>query len=103
MTDYINRKALNEKCYAIYEETMRQGKDLTIEEVDRLLQRFEEEIKKAPAEDVAPVVRGRWIWADLHNDGTLTLCCSQCLATEGARETAGYCSECGSRMDGDGK
>ena len=60
MADYIARKALDETCYAIYEETLREGKDLTAQEVDQLMLRFEVAIKSAPAADVmavAPMLR----------------------------------------------
>lgn len=46
-----------------------------------------------------PVVHAHWEWKDLHGDGLLTLCCSNCLGTDGARETAKFCPECGAHMD----
>ena len=49
--------------------------------------------------EAEPVRHGRWVWKDFHGDGSLTLCCSECLETEGARETAKYCHECGAKMD----
>lgn len=55
-----------------------------------------------PAADVEVVKHGRWVWKDFHGDGSLTLCCSECLGTDGARETAKYCSECGTKMDLEG-
>lgn len=42
---------------------------------------------------------GRWVWKDFHGDGSLILCCSECLETEGARETSNYCHNCGAKMD----
>lgn len=59
-------------------------------------------VGRAPAADVEVVKHGRWVWKDFHGDGSLTLCCSECLGTDGARETAKYCSECGTKMDLEG-
>ena len=52
---------------------------------------------------VAPgtsIKTGKWVWKDFgdHN-GLLTLCCSECLDTCGARENASYCSSCGAKME----
>lgn len=48
------------------------------------------------------VVHARWEWRDLIGDGcSLMLCCSNCLETRGARETAKFCPECGAKMDAD--
>ena len=55
-------------------------------------------IKNAKSKWV-PVVHGRWIWKDFRGDDTYILACSECLETEGARESAKYCSNCGARMD----
>lgn len=49
------------------------------------------------------VKHGRWIWKDFWHNGSYALCCSECLETEGARETANYCPNCGARMDLEGK
>ena len=57
------------------------------------------DIKEVPAADVKEVVHAKWIWKDFNYDGFHTLCCSECFGTEGARESANYCSECGARMD----
>lgn len=61
-----------------------------------------EEALKQQAENVKdwiPVRHGRWEWKDFHGDGSVILCCSECLETEGARETANYCHSCGAKMD----
>jgi hypothetical protein len=47
----------------------------------------------------AEVKHGEWIWKDVNGDGFQTLCCSECLNTEGARKTAKFCSECGAKMN----
>lgn len=57
-------------------------------------------IKESPTVDAVEVVHGEWVWKDLHGDGSFSLCCSVCLGTDGARETAHYCSDCGAKMDG---
>ena len=49
--------------------------------------------------DTAKAKYGRWVWKELHNDGSLTLCCSECLETQGAG-TANYCPYCGADMQG---
>jgi hypothetical protein len=56
-------------------------------------------LHKQPAADVVEVRHGVWFWRD-NNDRSYTLCCSACNETEGARETAKYCSNCGAIMDG---
>lgn len=50
-------------------------------------------LKKIPAADVAPVVRGKWIY---HDDGVVT--CSEC---GNAESSDSYCCRyCGAKMDG---
>lgn len=44
------------------------------------------------------VKHGKWIWKDFEGDGFCTLCCSECLDIDGAREDANYCSNCGADM-----
>ena len=61
---------------------------------------FDEDIAELPTVDAVEVVHGEWVWKDLNGDGSLVLCCSACLGTDGARETAHFCSECGAKMDG---
>lgn len=61
---------------------------------------FDEDIAELPTVDAVEVVHGEWVWKDLNGDGSLVLCCSVCLGTDGARETAHYCSDCGAKMDG---
>ena len=57
------------------------------------------EIKKIPAADVRENIHAKWIWKDFEQDGFCVLCCSKCYGTEGARENAKFCSECGAVMD----
>lgn len=61
---------------------------------------FDEDIAELPTVDTVKEVHGEWVWKDLNGDGSLVLCCSVCLGTDGARETAHFCSECGAKMDG---
>ena len=49
-------------------------------------------LAETPIIDAKPVRHGRWVWKDFHGDSSVILCCSECLETEGARETANYCS-----------
>lgn len=57
------------------------------------------DVDEAPTIDAEPVRHGRWEWKDFRGDGSLILCCSECLETEGARETSNYCHNCGAKMD----
>ena len=50
-------------------------------------------IDRFPVADVAPVVRGRWIY---HDDGVIT--CSECGNAESSDSY--YCRYCGAKMDG---
>lgn len=57
-------------------------------------------LENIPADDVAPVVHGRW--AHLGGD---EWCCSACgfvITTEGSwdKPTKKYCEDCGAKMDG---
>ena len=54
------------------------------------------ELMAAPGTSIK---HGKWVWKDFgdHN-GFLTLCCSECLETCGARENANYCPNCGAYM-----
>lgn len=45
------------------------------------------------------VVHGRWIWEDFSGIGFLTLCCSECLESEGVSEEHRYCHNCGAKME----
>ena len=57
------------------------------------------EIEKLPSTDVRENIHAKWIWKDFECDGFCVLCCSECYTTEGAREDAKFCSECGAVMD----
>lgn len=49
--------------------------------------------------DVNSVVHAKWEWKDFNYDGIYTLCCSNCLESEGVREDHKYCHTCGATMD----
>ena len=59
---------------------------------------FEKHIERHSNTEITEVVHGKWVWKDFNGDGFETLCCSECLGTEGARFTAQYCVECGAKM-----
>lgn len=58
-------------------------------------------IWKAPAADVAPVVRGRWVThyrsGTTVAEGYVSTCCDMWN-----NRKSDYCPNCGARMDGDG-
>lgn len=92
MPEYIEREALKKAVHA---------SDLNNREKTALLLC----VGSAPAADVAPVVHGRWIWAD---DGYLR--CSQCgqkapvltqYQDEPMTTATDYCPNCGAKMDGE--
>ena len=61
-------------------------------------------VNSAPTADVKEVVHAKWIWFNAwEGDDTFgewkMLCCSHCLESEGARENAKYCPNCGAIMD----
>lgn len=83
---YIRKMAMFEMAYTMETET-----DAAV--VLRM-------IDDAPAADVAPVVRGRWV----HLGGD-EWCCSACgfvITAEGSwdKPTQKYCEDCGAKMDG---
>lgn len=60
-------------------------------------------IKQAPAAEVKEVVHAKWEWFDIWEGDAFApwqmLRCSNCLESEGARENAEFCSNCGAIMD----
>ena len=99
---YIEREAMREELFHIYECICHMSTCLTVEECNArkfAMEMVHDALKKIPAADVAPVKRSEWVWKDFHGDPCfLTLCCSECLETNGARETADYCPGCGAHM-----
>ena len=68
---------------------------------NRLLDEIRNEIRRAPAADVAPVVHGRWIKDDfLSDDVNNAEKCSQCGELIGwFGNLPNYCPNCGAKMD----
>lgn len=94
--EYIERKKVSDVCYAIYEETVREGKSMTAEEIRQLMLRFEKAIKSVPAADVEPA-RDIAHWLEVHlTHKTTEYKCSKCGHWEKCKEP--YCI-CGARMD----
>lgn len=87
MDDLISRKALLEDIKAAA------GNDFMGTMVACTLTRF---VKKQPAVDAAPVVRGEWI--ELHEEnGHEVGTCSHCRHV---RIVDNYCPNCGAKMNG---
>ena len=63
------------------------------------LERAREAIECAATVDVRENIHAQWKWKDVFCEGSLMLCCSNCLEVEGARENAKYCPNCGAKMD----
>lgn len=73
---------------------------------------YAERIKALPADDVAPVVHGKWICKWDSDLGTTTIICSRCRCDrmvngcfvgvngEPIWNEEDYCPYCGARMDG---
>lgn len=102
MDELISKWEVVDKLTAL-ENELQQYKPFTEreQEIYRKVVELEMAIGKTPAVEAEPVVHAHREWKDLHGDGSLTLCCSNCLETEGARETAKFCSECGACFDGE--
>lgn len=84
----------------VYEAVQHYGITVGKDELIRALRYDRGQYDKGYADGKCDAVKhGRWVWKDFHGDGSLTLCCSECLGTDWARETAKYCSECGAKMD----
>lgn len=98
MAEYIKRWALNSSCQEIYEETVREHKDMTAEEVEKLLLRFEKAIKQAPAADVVEVVRCKDCIYYHRQIGYGFGQCSKCRLMPYPEDFCSY----GERKDGDG-
>ncbi|VYS75813.1 Uncharacterised protein [uncultured Anaerotruncus sp.] len=98
--EYIEREAFREYAMEMTESTEIQF------DMCYPYWQFSKAIKEMPAADVAPMVHGRWIWA---NDGYLR--CSNChqkapvmtqYQDEPMTVATDYCPNCGCRMDLEG-
>lgn len=96
MAEYIERKAALALVRPDAPEDEKTA--VTIATAKKLVRSI---VRRTPAADVAPVVRGRW--AHLGGD---EWCCSACgfiITTEGSwdKPTKKHCEDCGARMGGD--
>lgn len=91
MKEYIEREVLLE----LYNNT----DGLNIDNFHVPIKVVRQNIIDQPTADVKEVIHAKWVWKDFNYDGFKTLCCSECLCAEGARENANHCSECGATMD----
>jgi hypothetical protein len=88
MDEYIKREALVHRLKSPY--------------LFNITQRIFDIISEIPADDVAPVVHGRWIPHD-RVFGDDFLVCSKCQFVSEDRSTRRYyhyCPHCGAKMDG---
>lgn len=94
MTDYIERDELVSYFKAIATEELRDG---SVERVlgAGVIATMALEIKKFPAADVRPVVRGRWIVHD-YGAGDINYECSECKEISCCG--ANFCPDCGADM-----
>lgn len=65
MAEYVNRWDVNNACYNIFEEVVREHKAMSAMEVRKTMLRFEKAIISTPAADVVPIREGENI-SDLH-------------------------------------
>ena len=94
MAEYIERDAfLDDISAAVKHRGMG-------EIIGKTLMRY---VKRQPADDVAPVVHGRWIKDDfLSDDVNNAEKCSQCGELIGwFGNLPNYCPNCGAKMDGE--
>ena len=100
MAEYIERRKVSNACYAVFEDVVRDPKNLTGEEVRQTLLRFERAINSVSSADVAPVRHGRWYWAkDGHCKCSV---CEQYATVKRLVVKTNYCPNCGAKMDLEG-
>ena len=58
-------------------------------------------LEALPAEDVQPVMHGKWVQIKLLQDGYKAKECSACKATFWDLYRWNYCPNCGAKMDGE--
>ena len=80
--------------------------DITVDKnkVIEALTDYQKKVKGKSKSDVKEVIHAKWEWFDAwEGDDTFgdwkMLRCSHCLESEGARENARFCSNCGAIMD----
>ena len=99
MAEYIEREALL-KAVSAWRVLV---KDLYDCGYDDCITAMEDTISDAPAADVEPVRRGRWVWEanyrDYDGDIYSVYSCSVCGVKND--ETTNYCKNCGAKMGGE--
>ena len=95
MTEYIEREYAVDAVVDVYYNTP---------DINLSCEKFETEIFKIPAADVAPVRHGRWIdaYPDIEaNPMFMYGICSECGFEQGISKYLNYCPNCGARMTED--
>lgn len=93
MDEYINREAALEICQKEYEERLRMGDYCG----DTVAWSIGGAIKGLPAEDVAPVVHGRWVHDPASSYRVNIWFCSACNGE--ATRKYNHCPSCGAKME----
>ena len=93
MAEYIEREYAVDAVVDVYYNTP---------DINLSCEKFETEIFKIPAADVAPVRHGRWIEKDKYTFGVMYDCsiCDNRILDNG--HSWNYCPNCGAKMYGDG-
>lgn len=98
MTEYIEREALMEDCKRMIDE-MWNSKTAPVS-WSHAYAEFLDNVERAPAADVAPVIFARWKYYHKQNIAVCTHCSfERDLDVDFGRAVA--CPNCGARMDGD--
>ena len=99
MSEYIEREALRQEIDRIYQKHFAKSREKFIQDTFRAMFK---RIDNAPAADVAPVVRGRWMY-ELADNGWANYMCSKCGYQRNVDVHVvmdwDYCPYCGARMD----
>ena len=97
MDEYINRGYAVDAVNDVYYNTP---------DIDLSCEKFEAEILKIPAADVAPVRHGQWAYYDTYIDGITIFRCTCCAdlqsGTDGWGWKKNYCPNCGAKMNLEG-
>ena len=86
MTEYIEREAVLAKMVTGWIVSGIEDDVVTVDDIESI-----------PAEDVAPVVHGRWIKGE-----NWSVTCSVCGCLAIAHDGKNYCTNCGAKMDAGG-
>lgn len=94
---YIEREALQEELFHLYDCICHMSTCLTVEECRArrfAMEMVHDALKKMPAADVAPVKRAKWTGV---HEGWGS--CSNCHRLDGIDKLATHCRFCGAKMD----